>query len=249
MDNFKYFDEELNENSISKIPKDISLQNIILPNEWVLYLYDKLLFKKIANKENFSAKPHKELYTIKTVNDLVFIIHLMNEKNDPSIKSDNNKIFKKNLDAGDFIIMRKGIEPIWEDPKNSNGGTFTVKMIHSKGYDVWSHFIMYMLGETLTLNMSDINGITVSYISEQNTLSNTGNQSFTYIKIWDSCSNRTRDQFVNLLPKDLLIKLSGEDMRYSKNNTKKDYNQTKIINKLHSNSRREKGGFSNFKKY
>ena len=38
----------------------------------------------------------------------------------------------------DYIIMRKGIEPIWEDPKNSNGGTFTVKMAHSKGYDVWS---------------------------------------------------------------------------------------------------------------
>lgn len=58
------------------IPKQISLVDIKLPNEWVLYLYDKQLFKKMANRANFQAKPHKALCTISTVNDLIYILKL-----------------------------------------------------------------------------------------------------------------------------------------------------------------------------
>nr|AEX62928.1 eukaryotic translation initiation factor 4E-like protein [Moumouvirus Monve] len=63
------------------IPKDIPLTDIKLPNEWVLYLYDKQLFKKIANRANFQAKPHRALCTITTVNDLIYILKLMSCEN------------------------------------------------------------------------------------------------------------------------------------------------------------------------
>lgn len=244
------------------ILKDIPLDKILLPNEWVLYLYDKQLFKKMANRPNFQAKPHKELCTIRTVNDCIYILELMKVKTEPvmDLKTEsklgvefinNNKI---NLDANDYIIMRKGIEPIWEDPKNSNGGTFTIKMNHSKGYEVWSMFIMYMLGETLTHEMHNINGITVSYISDAYNFHNTGsncNNSYTYIKIWDACSNRTRDQFINILPMDLLEKIKNESLMYSQNNKKKDFNEKNIISKLNSNyknsyNRSRGGGFTNY---
>ncbi|AAV50761.1 eukaryotic translation initiation factor 4E-like protein [Acanthamoeba castellanii mimivirus] len=253
------------------IPDDIPLTNIKLPNEWVLYLYDKQLFKKMANRPNFQAKPHKALCTISTVNDLLYIMELMKVNNDPKIKSVETD-GKINLDANDYIIMRKGIEPIWEDPRNSNGGTFTVKMDHSKGYDVWKIFIQYILGETLTSEISDmksINGITVSYISDsynfqnpasKNTLGNTlgnslGNSlgnglgnSFTYIKIWDGKPDRTRDQFVSMLPATIIDKIKSDSLMYSQNSKKKHFNEKNIIGKLNSGRKpsNTRGGFSSF---
>lgn len=242
------------ENQLSGIPMDMPLTNINLPNQWVMYLYDKQLFKKMANRPTFQAKPHKEICTITTVNDLIYILQLMKIKTEPKVKIgplDNNKI---NLDANDYIIMRKGIEPIWEDPKNSNGGTFTIKMPHSKGYDVWSTFVMYMLGETMTYEMHNINGITVSFISDANSFHNApsiSNNNYTYIKIWDAKSDRTRDQFINIMPLDLLDKIKNESLMYSQNNKKKDFNEKNIVNKLNTGkqnnyNKRERGGFTNY---
>ena len=241
-----------NEKNCTHIPANIPLTNINLPNQWVLYLYDKQLFKKIANRPNFQAKPHKELCTISTVNDLIYILQLMEVKIEPKLKIDF--INKINLDANDYIIMRKGIEPIWEDPKNSNGGTFTIKMNHINGYDVWSTFVMYMLGETLTHEMQNINGITVSYISDAYNFHSSGagtNNSYTYIKIWDGKADRTRDQFVNILPIDLLEKIKSESLMYSQKNKKKDFNEKNIISKLQNSNNKNsynknRGGFISY---
>lgn len=221
-----------------------------LPNPWVLYLYDKSVFKKMANRPKFQAKPHKELCTLNTVNDLIYILQLMEVKNNTTMNmTDNNKI---NLDANDYIIMRKGIEPIWEDPKNSNGGTFTIKMDHANGYNVWSKFVMYMLGETMTYDMSDINGMTVSYISDSHNFnSNISNgKSYTYIKIWDAKPERTKDQFVNILPIDLFDQIKNESLMYTPNNKKKHYGNDGIINKLsRRNYNNQRGGFNNHRGY
>lgn len=235
-----------NSNDNVTIPKDLPLTEILLPNEWVLYLYDKQVFKKMANKTNFQAKPHKILYTISTVNDIVYILKLMAVKNKPKIKYDLSNNNKLNLDINDYIIMRKGIEPIWEDPKNSDGGTFTIKLDHAKGYDVWSMFIMYMMGETMTDEMHNINGITVSYIADSyNFTTNGSNNCFTYIKIWDGKSNRTKDQFIKILPPELFNKIKSESLMYSQNNTKKDFNEKVIITKLNNSEKNNKykGGF------
>lgn len=234
--------------SLASIPRETTLTDILLPNQWVLYLYDKQLFKKLANRPGFQAKPHKEICTISTLNDIIYILHLMgvkidNDKIESAIGKNYNK--KYNLDCNDYIIMRKGIEPIWEDPKNSNGGTFTIKMSHNKGYNVWRTFIMYMIGETLCNDMNNINGITVSYISDGNNFSNhitTNNNNYTYIKIWDGKSDRTRDEFINILPSDILNMIKNESLMYSQNNKKKDFDDKNIINKLHS----QKASFNNY---
>jgi len=137
------------------IPIDTPLSMILLPNQWVLFLYDKQLFKKIANRSNFQANPYREICTFRTVNDVIYFIKLMGEKSDKNTSTRNNetgKIMKDpylNLDVHDYIIMREGIEPIWEDPKNSCGGTFTIRMDHKNGYSTWTNFIMFLLGETL----------------------------------------------------------------------------------------------------
>lgn len=228
------------------IPKDIPLVDILLPNEWVLYLYNKQVFNKMANRSNFQARPHKALYTITTVNDLVYILKLLAVKNKPKVKYDLMNSNKINLDINDYIIMRKGIEPIWEDPKNSNGGTFTVMLNHTKGYDVWSMFILYMLGETMSNEMHNINGITVSYIADSyNFTSNGANNCFTYIKIWDAKPGRSKEQFIKILPPDLYDKIKSESLKYSQNNTKRNFNEPTIIDKLHNSEKNSKssGGF------
>src|ERR1700753_4256648 len=78
-------DDQLNQ---GKLPIDVPLTNINLPNQWVLYLYDKTLYKKMANRPNFQAKPHKELCTLSTVNDLIYILKLMEVKIEPKNKMD-----------------------------------------------------------------------------------------------------------------------------------------------------------------
>lgn len=231
----------------------VHLSDIYLPNKWILFLYDKALFKKITNRPNFQGKPYKEVCSIETVNDLIYILKIMRVRNDTKLRIDLADTNRTNLDANDYIIMREGIEPIWEDPKNKNGGTFSIKMGHTHGQDVWETFLLHMLGETLTSNMETINGISVSYIFDSNSFSNVAtNKAYTYIKVWDGKPDSTRDAFVNSLPPSLVNKIKDESLKYTPNNEKKHYGQEDIISKLRFNQRngygQKRGGFSNFRR-
>jgi hypothetical protein len=221
---------------------DYPLINQLLPSQWTLYLYDKQLFKKMANRPNFQAKPHRELCTFSTLNDIIYFIQLMEAKSDQ--RSTPGFISKINMNCNDYIIMRKGIEPLWEDPRNSSGGTFSVKMEGIKGFDVWSTFLIYMISETLMEDMHYINGITVSYISDSYNI-NSNNKNFTYVKIWDGKPNRNKDEFFNLLPVEISEMIKSESILYTSNNKKKDFNEKSIIGKLLSQKKtsREKGDF------
>ena len=231
----------------NNIPEDASATSIYLPDEWILYLYDKGLFKKITNKPNFVAKPHKEMCSIKTLNDLVFLIECMKFKTEVKSRNDAAGIRKTNMDANDYIIMRKGIEPIWEDPNNCNGGTFTIKMDYNKGYETWSMFLMYMLGETFCDNPSDINGISVSCITDTRELNaNATNKVYTYIKIWDKKPDRTKEEFIDILPQEIYNLIKTESLMYTPNNKKKHYGHEDIISKIKNNKNHfnGRGGFS-----
>lgn len=234
------------------------LSDILLPNTWVLYLYNKKMFKQLATGLNFQAKPYKELCTLHTVNDVIYILQLMQVKvnqtkdniclNSINVPINNNKL---NLDANDYIIMRHGIEPVWEDVKNSNGGTFTIKMNHINGYDVWSNLVMYIVGETLTTDMDTINGISVSYIADNGHYQKPdvmNNNNSTFIKIWDGKSGRNKDQFVKILPQFIINKIIHESLVYSQNKEKPNFNGKDIMSKLNSKQsnnkdRQERGGF------
>lgn len=247
------------------VPDNIPLTDLLLPDQWVLYLYDKLLFKKVANKKEIqSKKPFEALCTITTVNDLVYLLQLMKVKvpathsanNNPRNKQPNNKsgptnmTEKINLDMNDYIIMRKGIEPIWEDPRNKNGGTLSIQIDHARGYDIWSTFIIGMLGESLTENMNTINGISVSYISNManiNTSNLENKNSCTYIKIWDGKQGRNREGFLSILPEEIISKIKNDSIRYACNNQKNDYDEgniyAKFNNKSSFGSENKRGGF------
>lgn len=75
-----------------------------------------------------------------------------------------------------LFVMRKGISPMWEDPKNRNGGCFSYKVINKQVVELWKNILCMMCGETLTSNPDyhhHINGITIS-----------PKKNFCILKIW-----------------------------------------------------------------
>lgn len=222
----------------------VPLAEIALPNNWVLYLYNKQTYKKLANNKNCNDIPHRDVYKVETLNDVIHILQLMEVK--IPMGAANNELGNKiNLDCHDYIIMRKGIPPVWEDAKNKDGGAFTLKVAHRKGYKLWSTFAMHMLGETLMSDAEDmayINGLTVSFIPGPNEES-----CHTYLKLWDGRPDRAenaKEDFMSVLPSTLLKEIEDESIMYSFHNKKKDFNQQHILSSLNRprNSFRQ-GGF------
>lgn len=75
-----------------------------------------------------------------------------------------------------LFVMRNGVTPMWEDPKNRNGGFFSYKVINKYVPEVWKSLFYALCGETLCSipkYRKLINGITIS-----------PKKSFCIIKIW-----------------------------------------------------------------
>ena len=75
-----------------------------------------------------------------------------------------------------LFVMRDGITPMWEDPKNRNGGCFSYKVMNKHVPEVWKTMFSALCGETLSTDPKYnplINGITVS-----------PKKNFCIIKIW-----------------------------------------------------------------
>jgi hypothetical protein len=73
-------------------------------------------------------------------------------------------------------MMRKGITPLWEDPKNRQGGCFSYKVSNKNVYECWRSLVFSLTGETLSKNkllQKQINGITIS-----------PKKNFCIVKIW-----------------------------------------------------------------
>ena len=77
-----------------------------------------------------------------------------------------------------LFLMRKDINPIWEDPKNRNGGCFSYKISNKNVYNVWKDLSYILSGETISNDpkfASQVTGITIS-----------PKKAFCIIKIWMS---------------------------------------------------------------
>lgn len=75
-----------------------------------------------------------------------------------------------------LFAMRSGITPMWEDPKNRNGGCFSYKVINKQVPELWKTLFYLLCGETLCVEQKHnkhINGITIS-----------PKKNFCIIKIW-----------------------------------------------------------------
>ena len=88
-----------------------------------------------------------------------------------------NEILHENIVKNCMLfVMREGITPMWEDPRNRNGGCFSYKVINKSVPEVWKSLFYLLCGESLcetSEQMKHVNGITIS-----------PKKNFCIIKIW-----------------------------------------------------------------
>ena len=125
-----------------------------LIDKWVLWAH-------LPHNTDWSLKSYIKLQHLQTVEDVVSITNAIPEK---MVK--NCMLF----------LMRKNINPVWEDPLNCNGGCFSFKVLNRNVLKVWKELSYSITGESLSKNkqfMDNINGITIS-----------PKKSFCIIKLW-----------------------------------------------------------------
>jgi hypothetical protein len=90
-----------------------------------------------------------------------------------------------------LFVMRSGITPMWEDPKNRDGGCFSYKVINKHVVDVWKSLFLALCGETLCVDSKYnhlLNGITIS-----------PKKNFCIVKIWlRDCSLQDPDIIISI---------------------------------------------------
>tara|TARA_X000000368_G_C22823030_1_gene619877 strand:- start:177 stop:686 length:510 start_codon:yes stop_codon:yes gene_type:complete len=125
-----------------------------LKAEWILWAH-------LPHNTDWSLKSYIKVSSINTVEHMIRLLN-----NIPDIMVSNCMLF----------LMRKGINPTWEDPNNIKGGCFSFKIMNNKVVNIWKKLNYLITGETLSENdkfMKNVNGITIS-----------PKKQFCIIKVW-----------------------------------------------------------------
>jgi hypothetical protein len=132
----------------------------ILNDKWNLYYH-------LPNNNNWDLSSYEIIMNdINTVEDVASL---------------NNAISDNVIRNCMLFVMRKGITPVWEDPRNRNGGCFSYKILNKFVSNVWRQLFSLLCNETLSTVKeanSHINGITIS-----------PKKNFCIVKIWFDISN------------------------------------------------------------
>lgn len=114
-----------------------------LHDTWVLYAH-------LPHDTNWNIDSYKVITEIKLAEQLIALIDCLPEEV---------------ISGCMLFLMRKGINPTWEDEENRSGGCFSYK-IHNKNItSAWRKMSYLLCGESLCIKnniMNKINGITIS---------------------------------------------------------------------------------------
>ena len=134
----------------------------LTPDTEVHKLYDNwTLWAHLPHDTDWTVRSYKPILTFDSVEQAVAVCETLPDK---MIK--NCMLF----------LMREGIQPIWEDPKNRKGGCFSYKVNNKNVSESWKNLSYTLVGECLTENKQlrpNINGITIS-----------PKKNFCIVKIW-----------------------------------------------------------------
>lgn len=115
-----------------------------LLNRWNFYYH-------LANDKEWTLQSYHAIFLgIHDVNTCLGLAKAMSEE-----MVQNNMLF----------LMREGITPMWEDPKNRKGGCFSYKIPNEHVHAVWISVMFALFGESITVDakkMKYVNGITIS---------------------------------------------------------------------------------------
>jgi len=137
----------------SNSTKDVSSLHE-LSDAWILWAH-------LPHDTDWSLKSYMKIYEFDTVEQAITITETL-----PPVLVTNCMLF----------LMRKGINPIWEDERNRNGGCFSYKIPNKDVPDAWKQLSYSLVGETMSDNnklLPHINGITIS-----------PKKNFCIIKVW-----------------------------------------------------------------
>ena len=132
-----------------------------LSDRWTLWAH-------LPHNTDWSINSYIKIYTFTSVEETIAISETM-----PSVLVENCMLF----------LMRDGVKPTWEDPKNRNGGCFSYKISNKSVCKVWKELSYVVVGGTVSKQMNYVNNVTGITISPK--------KNFCIIKIWMSdCSNQ-----------------------------------------------------------
>lgn len=138
----------------------IPTQQHFLNDKWNVYYH-------LPQDKNWDLSSYSVIInSMDTVEQVISINDLLNEN-----------IVKNSM----LFVMRVGITPMWEDPRNRNGGCFSYKVVNKFVPEIWRNLFYLLCGESLCVeeaNNKHVNGITIS-----------PKKNFCIIKIWLDTSN------------------------------------------------------------
>lgn len=121
------------------------------------------LWAHLPHDTDWSLKSYKNIYTLSNIEETIAIMETL-----PETLVKNCMLF----------LMRDGINPMWEDPKNRQGGCFSYKVSNKHVCNVWKELSYVLVGNTISNNddfVANVSGVTIS-----------PKKNFCIIKIWMS---------------------------------------------------------------
>jgi hypothetical protein len=146
------------------------------------------LWAHLPQDPDWTVKSYKKIYQFKTVEEAIAITESL-----PADLVKNCMLF----------IMRDGVTPMWEDPKNRNGGCFSYKVSNKNVFEVWRDLTYVLIGESISTNSIFVNCVTGITISPK--------KNFCIVKIWmTNCDHQNpvivTSEVRNLTPQGCLFK-------------------------------------------
>ena len=132
-----------------------------LVNKWTLWAH-------LPHDTDWSIKSYIPISNFTTVEETLAVTETL-----PTILVENCMLF----------IMKTGIKPIWEDPKNRDGGCFSYKVPNKSVSKVWKDLTYALAGNSISSQSGFVNCVTGITISPK--------KNFCIIKIWmTNCNNQ-----------------------------------------------------------
>ena len=132
-----------------------------LSDKWTLWAH-------LPHNTDWSTNSYIKIYTFSTMEETIAVTETL-----PAILVENCMLF----------LMRYGIKPTWEDPKNRSGGCFSYKVSNKSVSKVWKELSYVVVGGTVSKQTSYVSNVTGITISPK--------KNFCILKIWMSdCSNQ-----------------------------------------------------------
>jgi Eukaryotic initiation factor 4E len=125
-----------------------------LSDNWTLWAH-------LPHNTDWSLKSYIPVSTFTTVEETISVIETL-----PAALVENCMLF----------IMRKGINPTWEDPKNRDGGCFSYKVLNKNVVGAWKELTYSVVGGSISSKGSFFDCVTGITISPK--------KNFCIIKIW-----------------------------------------------------------------